>query len=325
MVKQRNNDSNKKPVRKGFKKNRARSRKINASTGFGTCTEQLSPFGGLLGLIKFLDLVDFAKIFDSSYIAPRRDPKLGHYSMVVGILMLLFIEFNRICHFVYIQLDAMLCGFFKLEKLPVVSTFWRYIDSMGINQGKSFLTVMSVLRERAWKQLDLYYGQINISIDTTVETLYGRLQGGRKGHNTKNRGKKWYRPVLAFIDQTREYIAGKLRAGETISGQETADFIREIKSQLPGCVQDVLLRADGEFCSWDAVVAAKTCGFRFIFANKACTPFLIHAHGTVLIKGVISNITTVFTSPWAGRSPAGLSSCVYPKNKKRTNRSNRNC
>ncbi|MDY6830648.1 MAG: transposase [Thermodesulfobacteriota bacterium] len=166
----------------------------------------------------------------------------------------------------------MLCGFFHLDKLPVVSTFWRYVDSMGINQGKSLLTVISILRERVWKQLDLYYGRINISIDTTVETLYGSQQGGRKGHNTKNRGKKGYRPVLAFIDQTREYIAGKLRAGETISGHETADFIYEIKSRLPGCVQDVLLRADGEFCSWEAVAAAKACGFRFIFANKGCTP-----------------------------------------------------
>jgi len=64
----------------------------------------------------------------------------------------------------------MLCGFFRLEKLPVVGTFWRYVDSMGINQGKSLLTAMSILRERVWKQLDLYYGRIAISIDTTVET-----------------------------------------------------------------------------------------------------------------------------------------------------------
>ncbi|MBS3810206.1 MAG: hypothetical protein KGY38_08635 [Desulfobacterales bacterium] len=99
MVKQRKKNNRKKPTSKEFKKNRARARKINASTGFDTCTEQLSPFGGLLGLIKFLDLVDFAEIFDFAYIAPRRDPKLAHYSMVVGILMLLFIGFNRILSF----------------------------------------------------------------------------------------------------------------------------------------------------------------------------------------------------------------------------------
>ena len=29
----------------------------------------------------------------------NREPTLGHYSMVVGVLMLLFIGFNRIWHF----------------------------------------------------------------------------------------------------------------------------------------------------------------------------------------------------------------------------------
>jgi len=50
--------------------------------------------------------------------------------------------------FTYIRLDAMLCGFFRLAQLPVASTFWRYVDSMGINQGLSLIKVMSALRER---------------------------------------------------------------------------------------------------------------------------------------------------------------------------------
>ena len=61
-----------KPTKSNFRKNRnpkgsipnsARAKKINASTAFDTCSEQLSPFGGLLPLIKFLDLVDFHKKF----------------------------------------------------------------------------------------------------------------------------------------------------------------------------------------------------------------------------------------------------------------------
>jgi hypothetical protein len=41
---------------------------------------------------------------------------------------------------------------------------------------------------------------------------------------------------------------------------------------LPGCVQEVLLRADGEFLSWESVEAAMRAGFRFIIANKGCNP-----------------------------------------------------
>ena len=121
MVKQRKNNTKKKRNGKGFKENRAKARKINASTEFETCTEQLSPFGGLLPLIKFLDLVRFEEIFGSTYLAPRRDPKLGHHLMVVGILMLLFIDFNRLWHFIYIRLDAMLCGISVVYFVPILA------------------------------------------------------------------------------------------------------------------------------------------------------------------------------------------------------------
>ena len=119
MVKSKKSNFRKNRNPKEFSPNGAKAKKINASTVYDTCSEQLSPFGGLLPLIKFLDLVEFRKIFDFAYKPPTRKPKLGHYSMVVGLLMLLFIGFNRIWHFSYIRLDAMLCGFFKLTRLPV--------------------------------------------------------------------------------------------------------------------------------------------------------------------------------------------------------------
>jgi hypothetical protein len=232
----------------------------------------LSPFGGLLALIKFFDLVHFEEIFNSAYNQPSRDPKMGHYAMMAGILMLLFIGFNRIWHFFYVRLDAMLCGFFRVTQLPVASTFWRYVDSLGINQAKSLLQIMRILRERVWKLCGFSYYQIRVNIDTTVETIYGDQQGGRKGHNPKHRGKKGYRPVLCFIEETREYLCGKLRKGETLSGEEAAGIIKEIKTRLPSCVQSVLVRADGEFISWESVEAAIENGFRFIFGNKGCNP-----------------------------------------------------
>jgi hypothetical protein len=272
MVKSNKSKKRKNHKNKAIKESTARARKINASTPYETCSEQLSPFGGLLAMIKFFDLIDFKLIFNATYHMPARQPKLGHYSMVAGLLMLLFIGFNRIWHFSYIRLDAMLCGFFRVTKLPVASTFWRYLDSLGINQAQSLLKLMSVLRERVWKQLGLNYVRICIDIDTTVETIYGNQQGGRKGHNTKNRGKKGYRPVLCFIEQTRECLIGKFRKGETISGKQTAAFILQTKTQLPACVQKVLLRADGEFQSWESVEAAISCGYDFIIANKRCDP-----------------------------------------------------
>lgn len=253
MVKKHKKDSRKRLASKHFNQDGERARKINASTTYGTCGEQLSPFGGLLGLIKFLDLFDLKQHFEDIYVAPSRETKRGDYAMVMGIVMLMFIGFNRIWHFVYIRLEAMLCGIFRVDKLPASSTYWRYLDSLGINQAQSILRIMSRLREQAWKRCGIKYSHIAIDIDTTVETLYGDQEGGRVGHNPKHRGKKGYRPILCFIEQTREYLYGKLRKGETVSGEEMANVIRTFKDHLPSCVQRVLLRADAEFMSWNSV------------------------------------------------------------------------
>jgi hypothetical protein len=78
--------------------------------------------------------------------------------------------------------------------------------------------------------------------------------------------------VLAFIEQTRECLLGRLRKGETLSGAEAAAFIHKLKRQLPAGTYRVLLRGDGEFLSWDSVAAATQEGFQFIFGNKACQP-----------------------------------------------------
>lgn len=157
--------------------------------------------------------------------------------------------------------DASLCNYIL-----------AYADSLGINQGKSLLRVMGALRERVWQLCNINHKTIHINMDTTVETIYGKQQGGRKGHNPKNRGKKGYRPVLSFIEETREYFAGKLRKGETISGEEVADLIRGFKNYLPGCVNKVVIRGDGEFISWEAVEATIEEGYEFIFGNKGCNP-----------------------------------------------------
>ena len=36
--------------------------------------------------------------------------------------------------------------------------------------------------------------------------------GARKSYNPKNKGKKSYQPILTFLAETKEYVAGALRA-----------------------------------------------------------------------------------------------------------------
>ena len=261
----------------------------------------MTPYGGLLPLVKLLDGLKFPELFEKFFHEPTRQTRKGSYFFVKGFLMLLFIGFHRLNHFVYIQKDPMLLGALEVAKLPAVSTFWRFLQSLTINHSTCLLRIIAALRERAWKSLGICLSRIHIDIDTTVETVYGKIEGAKKGHNPKARGKKGLRPVLAFIAETKEYLAGKLRRGETISGKEVGSFIRSLGSLLPGCVCKVIIRADAEFFSWEAVNACREMGYRFIIAMKrACPVFPDDGWYTVgKNKDIEYNSTTYQPSGWA--------------------------
>jgi len=245
---------------------------ITPDTPYGECSERLTAFGGLLALVKFLDLIGFQIAFEAHYVHPKRVPKLGGYRMVLGMLMLLFIGFQRLGHFTYVRTDAMVCGVLRVAILPAVSTFWRYLTSLGIMQSAALLRVNGVLRAKAWTLCEYAPRRVTVNIDTTVATVYGAIEGARKGHNTKHRGKKGLRPVLCFLEETREYLCGTQRRGETIRNEEVARQIRQFRKQLPACVREVHVRGDGEFIGWDSVKACLDEGFFFTFGNKRCAP-----------------------------------------------------
>jgi hypothetical protein len=261
-----------KQVTKESRRNGKGTPKITANTPVGICEERLTAFGGLLALVKMFDLLDFEREFDNHYAAPKRLPNLGHCRMVSGILMLLFIGFQRLGHFAYLRGEVMLCGLLRVPLLPVVTTFWRYLRSLGIGQSASLLNMGGVLRAKVWEQVKYAPKKVEVNIDTTTATVYGNIEGSRKGYNPKHRGKKGLRPVLCFLQETREYLCGTQRRGTTISAEEVARQIGQFRRLLPACVQKVLVRGDGEMIGWESVEACEKEGFSFIFGNKRSEP-----------------------------------------------------
>jgi hypothetical protein len=250
----------------------ARAVRITAETPYGECSERLTAFGGLLALVKFLDLIGFERAFAAHYVHPRREPKLGGYRMVLGILMLLFIGFQRLGHFAYVRYDAMVCGMLRVTVLPTVSTFWRYLRSLSIVQSAALLRLGAALRATVWALCAYRPRWVTVNIDTTVSTVYGAIEGARKGHNPKHRGKQGLRPVLCFLAETREYLCGTQRRGETLSTREVARQIRQFRRLLPAHVEGVRVHGDGECIGWESVKACIDKGFQFTFGNKRCEP-----------------------------------------------------
>src|SRR3970282_2600953 len=153
--------------------------------------------------------------------------------MVLWILMLRFIGFQRLGHFAYVRYDAMVCGMLRVAAVPAVSTFWRYVRSLSIVQSASLLKLGAALRGKVWALCAYRPRRVTVNIDTTVSTVYGAIEGARKGHNPKHRGKKGLRPVLCFLAEPREYLCGTQRRGGGITMRAGGRRPRAVARVLP--------------------------------------------------------------------------------------------
>ena len=258
--------------KRAVKQGQKRRTTLTADTPYGECSERLTAFGGLLALVKLADLIGFEPIFRTHFAQPGREPKLGHYRMVLGLLLLLFVGFQRLGHFVHVRSESMVCGALRVACLPAVSTFWRYLASLGLPQAASLLKVSAAARRKVWALCAYAPKRVVVNIDTTSLTVYGNIQGAQKAYNPKHRGKPTLRPVLCFLEATREYLCGSQRRGATMSTRAVARQILQFRDLLPECVESVHVKGDGEFIGWESILACRKRGYTFTFGKGRSAP-----------------------------------------------------
>lgn len=271
----------------------ARWPRLGPDTPHGLCSEHLSGFGGLLAFEKVVDLLGLSEVFAERYVSPERPPDLGCDRRVKGFLTWLFIGFQRVGQVEHIRRDPRVCGLLKAPALPAVSTFWRYLQSLGRGQSEALLRVAAGLRARVWALIGFQPRRVTIHIAPTTSTVYGNIEQSFKGYNPAHRGKKALRPVLGFIEETRESLCGEQSACGGLTEDEVAGLIRQFRGFLPSCVREGLVRGDAEHIAWESVKACIEEGYDFIFANKRCTP-------------------PFPKDPWYKHGPYEYNECGYP-------------
>src|ERR1035437_7304313 len=145
---------------------------------------------------------------------------------------------------------------------------WRFLAALHGSVAQQILWVQGQMRRRVWEAANVKLKTATLDADTTVHTLYGQQMGARKGYNPKNKGKKSYQPILTFLAETREYLAGELRNGDRPTGDQIARHLRSAFQSLPAGVEKIFARADSGFYCWGAVEAYQKAGCRFIVVAR---------------------------------------------------------
>src|SRR5438477_7901933 len=268
MVTNRRKHSEKTPVKQAPEDIASEPNKINASTLYDFNGKNLTPYGGLLPVVAMLEKLDFPSLVEKTLTSERIPRAMDLYRFVLGIVLGLYIGFPRLNQLRFIARDPILTGILNVTKLPVQSTFWRFVNALHLNVARQILAVMRTMRERVWEAANVKLEVVTIDTDTTVHTLYGQQMGGRKGYNPKNKGKKSYQPMLTFIAETREYVWGELRNGDRPSGKQIHDHLRNVQKALPPIVKQIYGRADSGFYCREAIETYEEFDARFVICAR---------------------------------------------------------
>lgn len=242
--------------------------KIGASTPYDFTGRNLTAYGGLLPIATMLEKLGFQSLVEETLTIRRLTRAMPVYQFVLAMVLALYIGFARLNHLRFLEREPMLTGILKVFRLPPQSTFWRFLASLHLSVAGQILKIQRVLRQRVWQAAHVQLKAVTIDTDTTVHTVFGNSMGGRKSYNPKNRGKKSFQPILTFLAETREYVAGELRNGDRPTGKQIGRHLESVFAALPPGVETIYARADSGFYCAEAVEAYEKAGVQFIISAR---------------------------------------------------------
>ena len=148
MVNRQQQHSGRRSANQGVRDVIPEPNKINASTPYDFNGKNLTPYGGLLPVFTMLEKLGFQSLVEQTLTSKRIPRAMDLYRFVLGIVLGLYIGFPRLNQLRFIARDPILTGILKVTKLPVQSTFWRFVNALHRNVGQQILTIM---RMSSWR------------------------------------------------------------------------------------------------------------------------------------------------------------------------------
>lgn len=268
MVNNKNEHTRQETATQGADEVSAKAIEIRASTPFDFEGSHMTAYGGLFPVAAMLEQLRFPELLQEEVTITRATTSMPGWRFILSMILALYVGFARLNHMQFLKHEPMLTGILKVVTLPVQSTFWRFLASLHLVVAQQLWQVGRRMRQRVWEAARVELEEVTLDTDTTVQTVYGKQMGARKGYNPQHRGKKSYQPILTFLAETREYVGGELRKGNRPTGKQIAAHLASVFAGLPATVKRIYARADSGFYCWEAVAAYLQRGCRFVISAQ---------------------------------------------------------
>jgi hypothetical protein len=211
---------------------------------------RLTGYGGAGLLAQFLQRLGVPQLLAALPHLPRTRYPAARF--LLGLLYGLVLDRSRQAHVAELGDDAVFLQLTGLAALPSQSAFSRFFGRLRAATAHALLETNRALVARV-RQGFAGHDTVTLDFDTHVQTCLGRPQRSAVGFNRRRPGARSYKPLYAFVGETRDFVGGRFRAGnaaDLAGAQALFDELRRWLKRI-GFRGRLQFRADnGFYAGW---------------------------------------------------------------------------
>lgn len=209
----------------------------------------LTHFGGISLIHLFCKKLKIRWLLQNRvYFPPRQGNRYYSADLILAILYIIISGIERIQGSRILQYNGSFQNIVGLKSFPKPGTLRNFLKKLTAKTLESIVRLHDSFRIR---MILLPHPRTSLifDMDSTIITVYGKLEGSQIGYNPHKPGRASYRPFVCFEAHTLDCWHECFRSGGEPTGEERKIFIQECLQKIPQGVYRIRIRADSKFCT----------------------------------------------------------------------------
>lgn len=227
--------------------------------------DKLTGFAGLKPFMQYVHKnLKLFHLFDNKVTLEKKKRNYTKVDYFKSIFVLFAVGYEKLSHIFLLYSDAFVHQLLDLEKLPNPENISRcFLNKFNFKHAYELSRVQHVSVSTMHRKL-FKLRSATIDLDSSTKDTCGHQEG--VGKHYKNG--KGHHPLYAFLFETKEFLHGYLRPGDTYTGNNAVGFIYECLARLPHTIRMITLRADSGFFSEALMILLEKLGHKYVIAAK---------------------------------------------------------
>ena len=243
-------------------------------------TEQaLTPFGGLIVFLEFLNKIGFVKkVMECMPFQHRSPNSIPPAQTYIAFLISVAAGARRFAQTSWLRGDRALHGLLGIPRFPSDDTIRNLFLRFGMGEVQRFFEPLTEwMMERVPPRADGH----SLDLDSTVFERHGeRQEGAMKGYNPRRPGRLSHHPLLAVLAESHFIMHAWLRSGNSGTGRGVTEFLKEALALWGQRGRLRVVRADAGFFDDELLT----------FLEERELPYIVVARLTKNVKQEVKRI-----------------------------------